>query len=206
MLAGVRTGILGGTFDPIHIAHLHAAESARHQLALDRVLIVPAGEPWQKSGRSISPSVHRLAMSRTAVKGVPGLVVDDREIDRDGPTYTIDTLESFPEEEDLFLIVGSDAAAGLKTWHRWQDILDRAQLAVVPRPESPTGDFHGAIAIEMGLLEISGTDIRGRVRSGRPFRYLVTRAVHDYIVENDLYTETGEDDIVGGLERQESPS
>jgi nicotinate-nucleotide adenylyltransferase len=206
MLEDVRTGILGGTFDPIHIAHLHAAESARHQLALDRVLIIPAREPWQKSGRSISSSVHRLNMCQAAVRGVPGLVVDDRELDRDGPTYTIETLESFPEEEELFLIVGSDAAAGLETWHRWREILDRAQLAVAPRAESATGDFHGAIVIEMGLLQISGTDIRARVRSGRPFRYLVTRAVHDYIVENDLYTETVEDDIVDGQERQESPS
>lgn len=200
MLEDVRTGILGGTFDPIHIAHLHAAESARHQLALDRVLIVPAGDPWQKSGRSVSPAADRLAMCHAAVKGVPGLVVDDRETDRAGPTYTIDTLASFPEDEELFLIVGSDAAAGLESWHRWREIVERAQLVVVPRADSAAVALPDAIEIEMGFLEISGTDIRARVRTGRPFRYLVTRAVHDYILEHDLYTESSEDDIVDGHE------
>lgn len=206
MLEDVRTGILGGTFDPIHIAHLHAADSARHQLELDRVLIIPAGDPWQKSGRSISPAVDRLAMCQAAVKGVPGLVVDDRETQRDGPTYTIDTLDTFPEDEELFLIVGSDAAAAFETWHRWRDILQRAQLVVVPRPDSVAPDLAQAISLDMGLLEISGTDIRARVSSGRPFRYLVTRAVHDYIAEHDLYTDSGGDDIVDGHERQERSS
>jgi nicotinate-nucleotide adenylyltransferase len=206
MLGDVRTGIFGGTFDPIHIAHLHAADSARDQLDLDRVLIVPAGEPWQKSGRSISPAHDRFAMCQLAVRGVPGLVADDREIDRDGPTYTIDTLETFPADDELFLLVGSDAAVGLETWHRWQDILQRAELAVVRRPGSQMEMLPDVITVDMGLLEISGTDIRARVSSGRPFRYLVTRAVHDYIVENDLYAESDEDDILGVQERQETSS
>lgn len=197
MLEAVRTGILGGTFDPIHIAHLHAAESARHQLALDRVLIVPAGDPWQKAERSISSGAARLEMCRRSVRGVPGLVVDDRELNRGGPTYTIETLESFPADEDLFVIVGADAEANLETWHRYEDILERATLVVLPRPGWPRVDRTGVKAVEMGLLEISGTDIRARVRSGRPFRYLVTHAVHDYIVEHDLYADRGGDDIVG---------
>lgn len=197
MLEGVRTGILGGTFDPIHIAHLHAAESARHQLTLDRVLIVPAGDPWQKAERSISSASARLEMCRRSVRGVPGLVVDERELNRDGSTYTIDTLESFPADEELFLIVGADAAANFETWHRYEDILERATLVVLPRPGSGGVDRPGVIAVEMGLLEISGTDIRARVRAGRPFRYLVTNGVHDYIVEHDLYADRGGDDIVG---------
>lgn len=127
------------------------------------------------------------------------MVVDDREIAREGPTYTIDTLESFPADEELFLIVGADAAAGIETWHRHEDILERATLSVLPRPGAGAVDLPGVIAIEMGMLEISGTDIRARVRSGRPFRYLITLAVHDYIVENDLYADLGESDIVDTL-------
>jgi nicotinate-nucleotide adenylyltransferase len=206
MLDDVRTGILGGTFDPIHIAHLHAAESARYQLDLDRVLIIPAGDPWQKAGRSISPGADRIAMCRLAVDGVEGLEVDDREVTREGPTYTIDTLQTFPADEELVLIVGSDSAAGLETWHRWRDIVERATLAVVPRPGPASHDLEGAVPIVMGLLEISGTDIRERARSGRPFRYLVTRPVYDYVIAHDLYTDRAGDDIVGDLERQESPS
>jgi nicotinate-nucleotide adenylyltransferase len=199
MLEAVRTGILGGTFDPIHIAHLHAAESARHQLSLDRVLIIPAGDPWQKSDRSVTPGSDRFEMCRLSVRGVPGLVVDDREVKRHGPTYTIDTLETFPKDEKLFLIVGADAAASIETWHRHEDILERATLAVLPRPNSDPVDRPGAIDVEMGLLEVSGTDIRARVRTGQPFRYLVTLAVHDYIVEHDLYANLDEDDIVKTL-------
>ncbi|MFP4074573.1 MAG: nicotinate-nicotinamide nucleotide adenylyltransferase, partial [Actinomycetota bacterium] len=104
----MRTGILGGTFDPIHVAHLHTAEVAHHQLELDRVLILPAGDPWQKSGRDVTPGKHRLEMCRLAVEGAEGLEVDLRELDRDGPTYTADTLGTFPRDEELFLILGSD--------------------------------------------------------------------------------------------------
>lgn len=197
MLVGVRTGILGGTFDPIHIAHLHGAECALDQLGLDRVLVVPAGDPWQKSDRQITVARHRVEMCRIAVEGVDGLEVDDREVRRDGPTYTVDTLASFPADEDLYLIVGADAAAGLDTWHRWEDILKRAKVAIAPRTGSPLTDVPGAVEIEMGLLEVSGTDIRRRARQGRPFRYLVTPPVHDYIVSHDLYAEERRDDMVG---------
>ena len=145
-------------------------------------------------------------MCRLAVDGVEGLEVDDREVTRNGPTYTIDTLETFPVDEDLVLIVGSDSAAGFKTWHRWQEIVERATVGVVPRPGSASYDIGGAAAIEMALLEVSGTDIRERARSGRPFRFLVTPPVYDYVIAHDLYADRGGDDIVGGLKRQESPS
>jgi nicotinate-nucleotide adenylyltransferase len=140
------------------------------------------------------------------VDGVEGLEVDDREVTREGPTYTIDTLQTFPADEELVLIVGSDSAAGFETWHRWQDIAARVTLAVVPRPGSMSHDIRGAVDIEMGLLEVSGTDIRERARSGRPFRYLVTPPVYDYVIAHVLYTDRAGDDIVGDLERQESPS
>jgi nicotinate-nucleotide adenylyltransferase len=189
----VRTGILGGTFDPIHIAHLHAAESARHQLALDRVLIIPAREPWQKSGREVTPGKHRLEMCRLGVEGAPGLEVDLRELDRDGPTYTIETLGTFPPEEELFLILGSDSLSGLETWHRWEDVVERVQLIEAPRTGAQRGSgvAHGAIQLDMGLLEVSSTEIRRRVANGEPYRYLVTAPVHGYIEVTNLYAENG---------------
>jgi nicotinate-nucleotide adenylyltransferase len=197
MLVAVRTGILGGTFDPIHIAHLHSAECTRHQLGLDRVLVMPAGDPWQKAERAITSARERVAMCRLAVEGVDGLEVDDRETHRDGPTHTIDTLGTFPASEELFLIVGADAAAGLSTWHRWEEILERVTIAIVPRPGTPIVTLSEAVVVEMGALEVSGTDIRVRAREGRPFRYLVTRAVHEYIVSVGLYAEDRQDDMVG---------
>ena len=195
----MRTGILGGTFDPIHIAHLHTAETALHQLDLDRVLLMPAGDPWQKAGRKISQGHHRLAMTRLAIDGVPGLEVDSREIDREGPSYTMDTLETLPPDEDVFLVVGSDSAARLSTWHRWEEVVERVTIVVAPRPgvvvdEPEIPDF---LLLDMGLLEVSGTEIRKRAATGGPFRYLVTEPVYDYIIENRLYTEPGEDDMVG---------
>lgn len=191
MLAAVRTGILGGTFDPIHVAHLHTAECALDQLELDRVLIIPAGDPWQKSGRDVTEGKHRLEMSRRALTGAHGLEVDLRELDRDGPTFTIETLGTFPEDEDLFLILGSDSLAGIETWHRWQEVLDRVTLVEAPRSGARMGmgDHHGAVPLEMGLLDISSSDIRRRVADSRPYRYLVTDPVYEYIESSGLYAE-----------------
>ena len=197
MLVAVRTGILGGTFDPIHIAHLHAAECAKHQLSLDRVLVVPAGDPWQKADRRVSSDEDRVAMCRLAVEGSDGLEVDEREVRRGGPTYTIDTLASFPENEELFLIVGGDAAAGIHTWHRWEEVLTRAKVVIIPRPGHPTGDLPGSIVVEMGALEVSGTEIRNRAAGRRPFRYLVTQRVYEYIISHNLYENDRQDDMVG---------
>lgn len=204
ILVAVRTGILGGTFDPIHVAHLHTAECALHQLGLDRVLLIPAGDPWQKDDRVVSEAVHRLEMTRLAVEGVPGLEPDDREVQRKGWTYTIDTLETFPDDEELFLILGSDAASRIRTWNRWEDVLARAQLVVAPRPGSTIET--DAMSIDMGLMEVSGTEIRARARTGRPFRYLVTGSVYDYIVSNSLYVDGSRRDMVGESESMENSS
>lgn len=202
----MRTGILGGTFDPIHVAHLHTAECALHQLELDRVLVIPAGDPWQKSGRWVSPGAHRLEMSRLALAGVDRAVVDSRELERDGPTFTVDTLATFPEDEELFVVLGADSAAGFESWHRWREILNRATIAVAPRPGAPSPEIEGAVNIEMGLLEISGTEIRERVREGRPFRYLVTRPVYEYIRSHGLYANATDDDMVMGISELEDSS
>jgi nicotinate-nucleotide adenylyltransferase len=187
----VRTGILGGTFDPIHLAHLHAAETALDQGGLDRVLFMPAGQPWQKSDRNVTDARHRLEMVRLSISDAPGFELDRREIDRDGPTYTIDTLESLPADEEVFLILGSDAAAGLETWHRYSDVIERAGILIAPRPGHPAADVlvrhKSATILEMAPLGVSSTMIRKMAGEGRPYRYLVTREVHDYIRDNNLY-------------------
>ncbi len=207
ILAVVRTGILGGTFDPIHIAHLHAGETALSQAELDRVLFVPAGDPWQKTDRFLTPVRQRLEMVRLAVAGVDGFEVDEREIDREGPTYTIDTLNSFPPEEELFVIVGADAAVGFPTWHRWEEILDRAVILVMPRlgTEMPKvrETLPGAILLRMATLDISATAIREAAAVGGPYRFLVPPEVYPYVEANRLYAQPLSGDRVGASKDQE---
>lgn len=197
----MRTGILGGTFDPIHIAHLHAAQTSLYQAGLDRVLIMPAGDPWQKGDRRISPARHRLEMAKLAVDGVDGLEVDDREIDRVGPTYTIDTLGTFPEDEEIYLVLGADAALGIPSWKEADKIRSRATLLVLPRPGVDSTIvaemLPEAVFLDMAVLEISGTEIRELARRGAPFRFLVTEPVYEYITAHHLYAEGGSDDRVG---------
>ena len=135
-------------------------------------------------------------MCRLSIDGVAGLEVDERETERDGPTFTVDTLETFSSDEELVLILGADAASRIRTWNRWEDVLARASLAVAPRPGVAVDGDLPWTPIEMGLFEISGTDIRQRVRKGRPFRFLVTRPVYDYIRAHALYAEGEGDDMV----------
>jgi nicotinate-nucleotide adenylyltransferase len=191
MLGPVRTGILGGTFDPPHLAHLVTAEVAYRQLGLDRVLLIPAGSPWQKAGREVSSAGHRLAMTRLAVEGIPYLVADEREVHREGPTYTIDTLASFAPGERLVLILGADAAKGLPTWHHAGEVRSRVELAVAPRPgysQSEVEEAAGGVAwLEVPMLEVSGTMIRQRVASGLAVRFLVPDAVWNYLEHHRLY-------------------
>ena len=180
------------------------------QAGLDRVLFIPAGDPWQKHRSPVSEARHRLEMTKIATESVTGFEVDSREIDRTGPTYTIDTLESFPAAEELFLILGSDAAARLKTWHRASDVMARVSLLVAPRPGAvppevaePTPD---ATVLAMARLGVSATDIRNRVREGQPFRFLVAPGVFDYISEHGLYTESEIHDRVGlQLDQEDQP-
>ena len=206
----MRTGILGGTFDPIHIAHLHAGETALHQAELDQVLFIPAGDPWQKLGRRVSATEHRLEMVRLATVGVDGFQADDREATRDGLTYTVDTLATFPEAEELFLILGADAALHVPTWKRYQEVLDRATVLVVPRSGTDSAAvaeiLPDSVFLGMAILEVSGSEIRAMARTGSPFRFLVSDVVHRYIVENNLYAEAGRADMVEGPTDMEEPS
>jgi nicotinate-nucleotide adenylyltransferase len=180
-----RVGVLGGTFDPIHIAHLVAALEARHALRLDRVLLVVANEPWQKVGdHEITPAKDRLAMVEAAVADIEGLEASRIEIDRGGASYMADTLATLAGEDvELFLIVGSDV--DLDTWVRADEVRRLATIVVVPRP----GDVPpaGATVVEMPALEISASDLRRRLADGRPVEFLIPPAVLRSIRERGLY-------------------
>lgn len=206
----MRTGILGGTFDPIHIAHLHAGEVALDQVGLDRVLFMPAGSPWQKSDQEVTPGSHRLMMTELAIDDVEGFEVDDREVLRDGPTYTAESLDSFPEDEELCLILGADAASRLPTWERHEDVLDRATIVVAPRPGTDSTivgqRVPDAVFLDMAVLEVSGTEIRAMARAGRPYRFLVAEPVYEYIQANSLYSQSVEVDNVEAPNRMEESS
>lgn len=190
-----RIGVFGGTFDPPHVGHLVTAVNVRHALALDAVVLMVANSPWQKRGtRSISPAEDRLAMVEAAVADVKGLVAGDAEIRRGGSSFTADTLatlvESYPGAE-LFTIVGDDAAAGLTTWERHQEVVAQSRLVVVDRPGTPVELPSGFewLRVEVPRLEVSSTDLRARVRDGRPLDYLVTEPVLDIIAMRNLYRD-----------------
>lgn len=191
MLPRVRSGLLGGTFDPPHIAHLMAGEAAYRQLGLDRVIFMPAGSPWQKADRTVSPAQHRWAMTSLATNGVDYFVADDREVHRQGWTYTVDTLDTFTVDEEIVLILGADAARGLPTWERSNDILARADVAVVPRPGVAIEEVNKAVGtanwLDLPALEISGTAIRQRAATGLGIRFMVAEDVYRYIVQEGLY-------------------
>jgi nicotinate-nucleotide adenylyltransferase len=208
MLAPVRTGILGGTFDPIHIAHLHAGETALHAADLDRVVFMPAGDPWQKTDeRQVTPAAARVEMTRLAIEGVAGFELDLREVERDGPTYTIDTLASFPADDELFLILGFDAAVGLPTWHRWEEVVARAGILVVPRPGYDLSRMESvvpsAVLLEMAALDVSASSIRRMAAQGAPYRFLVTPEVYRFIESQGIYTQSPTGDRVMSAKDQE---
>jgi nicotinate-nucleotide adenylyltransferase len=190
--------LLGGTFDPPHIGHLFLAECSRAQFSARQVLFLPAGQPYRKAGRPISPAEHRLAMTRLAVAGNPHFAADDREIRRAGPTFTVDTLEELRAEgaTDLLLILGLDALADMPNWKAPRRIGELARVAVALK-EGHEADLatlataaalrHVPEAVDMPPLAISGTQIRARVAAGKPIRYLVPPAVADYIEAHRLY-------------------
>jgi nicotinate-nucleotide adenylyltransferase len=188
-----RIGLFGGTFDPPHVGHLVTAVNVRHALSLDVVILMVANIPWQKEGaRAITPADDRYAMVEAAVRDVPGLVAGRDEIDAGGPSYTADTLAVLGREHtgaELFTIVGDDAAAGLATWERYEEVVDRSHLVVVDRPgprvELP--EIAEWIRVEVPRLEVSSTDLRARFADGRPLDYLVTAPVLDVIEQRGLY-------------------
>ena len=194
----MRVGVLGGTFDPIHMAHLLLAEQAREQLVLDKVLLIPAGDPWRKAGREITPAPLRLQMVRLAARTNKHLAVDDREVRREGATYTIDTLHelrgALAEDDDLFLLLGEDALADLPHWKQPEAFTDYAVIVVAPRegaelPATLPFDPARIERIDMPYVNISATDLRQRARLGRSLRYMVPEPVRLFIEEQGLYLD-----------------
>jgi nicotinate-nucleotide adenylyltransferase len=188
----LSTGVLGGTFDPIHLGHLRAAEAVREALGLERVLFVPAAEPPHRP-EPVASRLDRFAMVALATASHPDFVVSDLELRREGPSYSVDTLEALAARTGgpLVLILGSDALADLPGWHRVERVLELARIAVLERPgrpsraEAPTWQVERVAA---PLLEVSSSEVRERLRSGRGVRYLVPDAVADYIAKRELYT------------------
>lgn len=189
----LRIGVFGGTFDPPHVGHLVTAINVGHELRLDQVFLMVANVPWQKLGtRTITPAADRLAMVRAAVDDVPRLLVGDQELRAGGRSYTVDTLTTLTADypgAELFTIVGDDAAAGIRTWDRWESVAELSRLVVVDRPGDPVqlDDDIDWIRVVVPRLEVSSTDLRDRCADGRPLDYLVTEDVLKVIRARGLY-------------------
>ena len=185
---------MGGTFDPIHHGHLVAASEAQARFDLDEVVFVPTGEPWQKEGRDVSPAEHRYLMTVIATASNPRFTVSRVDIERDGPTYTIDTLRDLgvqrPDAE-LFFITGADALAQIVTWKDVDELWGLAHFIGVTRPGHVLSDkglpTENITLQEVPAMSISSTDCRGRVAEGQPVWYLVPDGVVQYINKYSLY-------------------
>ena len=191
---------MGGTFDPIHHGHLVAASEVQATFDLDEVVFVPTGQPWQKADRAVSPAEHRYLMTVIATAANPRFEVSRVDIDRSGPTYTVDTLTDIARQRpdaDLFFITGADAMAQILTWRDHDEIFELAQFVACTRPghdldESMLADLpQGRVTVlEIPALAISSTDCRVRVRSGQPVWYLVPDGVVQYVAKHGLYAST----------------
>ena len=189
-----RVGVFGGTFDPPHVAHVVIAAAAIHQLGLDELVITVAGVPWQKVGtRTVSDASTRMEMAKRAFEPVEHATVSDIELRRSGNSYTIDTLESLSGPDvELFLLLGSDAAAGLDTWERHEDLANVATIAVFPRRgaegSSPPAQFSW-VDLPLPGLEVSSTDIRERRSNNEPITGLTPPLVEEMIQTENLYVD-----------------
>jgi nicotinate-nucleotide adenylyltransferase len=190
-----RVGVMGGTFDPIHHGHLVAASEVASLFALDEVVFVPTGEPWQKTDRAVTPGEDRYLMTVIATASNPRFSVSRVDIDRAGPTYTIDTLRDIRahlgDDVELYFITGADALTQIFTWRDVDELFDIAHFVGVTRPGHTLADPgvpEGRISlVEIPALAISSTDVRDRVQSHRPVWYLVPDGVVQYIAKRDLY-------------------
>ena len=195
-----RLGVMGGTFDPVHHGHLVAASEVQSAFDLDEVVFVPTGRPWQKTSRDVAPAEHRYLMTVIATASNPRFTVSRVDIDRTGPTYTIDTLRDLSAQRpgaELFFITGADALAQILSWKDSDEIFDLAHFIGVTRP-GHTLDDAGLPQDRVSLMEvpamaISSTDCRARVEKGEPVWYLVPDGVVQYIGKYGLYRqETGD--------------
>lgn len=191
-MSKLRLGVMGGTFDPIHHGHLVAASEVAAALSLDEVIFVPTGEPWQKS--EVTEGEHRYLMTVIATASNPRFKVSRVDIDRVGPTYTVDTLldirAAYPDAE-LYFISGADAIAQIVTWKNIQDLWQLAHFVAVSRPghqlQIPNSPEGAISTLEIPALSISSTDIRARVQADKPIWYLVPDGVVQYIAKHQLY-------------------
>jgi len=196
----LNIGVLGGTFDPIHTGHLIIAEEARTRLGLKEVLFVPAGQPWLKQGSDVTPANHRVEMARLAIADNPRFRLGVTEVERHGPSYTVETMmalrEQFGSEASLFFILGRDTLADLPVWKEPAKLVQLCRLVVAPRlgsrdlkhlKEAMPGLLDEIVQLDMPLIEISSSGIRHRVAQGLSIRYLVPAEVEEYIAEQKMY-------------------
>ena len=187
-----RLGILGGTFDPVHNGHIVAGVDVRNALGLDRVLMVPAGDPWQKRGQVVASAEQRFAMVERVCEGLDGVEVSRVELDHEGPSVTADTLERLTAtERELFLLLGADAVANMPTWRRLEETRDLAAIAVVERAgehAEPPGAGWRFEHVTIPRLDVSSSEIRRRVADGLPIDGLTPPSVVDFIRIEGLYT------------------
>jgi nicotinate-nucleotide adenylyltransferase len=188
-------GLFGGSFDPVHNAHLALARAALQSLQLDELRWIPAGQPWQKSGSVMTAAVHREAMVRLAAAGEPRFVVDRIEIERSGPSYTIDTVREFMAahpHSDLMLILGNDQYTRFHTWDGWRELLGLVTLAVANRPGTRVSAqaevlAHAHRSVPLPMLDVSSSGVRQAVAAGADISKLVPPQVASYIETHGLY-------------------
>ena len=196
----MNIGVLGGTFDPIHIGHLVVAEEARIKLGFSEVLFVPAGQPWRKLDRNITPAVHRVEMVRRAIADNPHFKLCTLEVERPGSSYTVDTLtmlkKQLGSEVSLFFILGRDTISELPLWKEPETVVQLCRLVVAPRLGSKDlkhlekaipGLLDKVIQLDMPVIEISSSGIRQRIAQGLPIRYLVPPEVEKYVTGYKIY-------------------
>jgi nicotinate-nucleotide adenylyltransferase len=192
---GGRIGVMGGTFDPVHLGHLSAANEVRHRCELDAVVFVPTGQPWQKADRVVSTAEDRYLMTVIATASNPRFSVSRVEVDRAGPTYTVETLRemrvTYPDSE-LFFITGADALAQILGWRDAGELFGLAHFVGVSRPGYDHADLSGfpegaVTLLEVPALAISSSDLRNRVAAGLPVHYLAPDGVVQYIRKRHLY-------------------
>jgi len=198
---------MGGSFDPIHMGHLVTAEQARADLELDEVVFVPAGIPWQK-GKHVTPPEHRYLMTVLATAANPAFTVSRLEVDRPGPTYTVETLRAVRErlpDDDIFFITGADAILNILTWKDAEECLRLAEFVAATRPGHQLEPLEALglrdrlIVLDVPALAISSTDVRERFAQGRPVRYLIPQAVEEYARKHGLYGTAGRGFAAGVL-------
>lgn len=195
-IKNVRIGIMGGVFDPIHIGHLFTAEEARINYCLDKVIFVPCLNPTHKRNDRVTDVRHRLKMSYLATESNPYFEVSKIEINRSGPSYTIDTIKEFRSiygwDAKIFFITGADAFLEIESWYKKEELLTMCQFVAATRPGYDLDKLHNNFKkvlkiMEIPLLAISSTDIRNRIRNSLSIKYIVLEEVRDYIYRNELY-------------------